>query len=214
MPTKSSKNTSKEPTSKTGSKTKAKTEVAPAVNGEAVAGTEVTQTVSHLFGEAVWLLTQSKIHRHLSVADIEWLIMPPILLGQGRIFRAGTQALGLALWAWLDEEAEEKLQTTGKLGPNEWRAGTDALRKLMAHNAEKAKAEKEGNAVASLQIDPPQGNLWLVDLVCPFATNENKLVEACIADLMNGPLKGQKIKVQKTDPKTGEKSVIKLGGKG
>ncbi|MFC3052818.1 transposase [Kordiimonas pumila] len=54
--------------------------------------------------------------------------------------------------------------------------------------------------------------LWLVGLVCPFATKDNKLVEACLHDLITGPLKGIPLKMQKTDPKTGEKSVITLGG--
>ncbi|MFC3052821.1 transposase [Kordiimonas pumila] len=53
--------------------------------------------------------------------------------------------------------------------------------------------------------------LWLVDLVCPFATKD-RLVEACLHDLITGPLKGMTLHMQKTDPKTGEKSIIKLGG--
>ncbi len=53
---------------------------------------------------------------------------------------------------------------------------------------------------------------WLVDFIVPFATNENKLAQACMADLMAGPLKGKKLKMHKTDLGTGEKTVIELGG--
>ncbi len=73
---------------------------------------------------------------------------------------------------------------------------------------------QEGKA---LDLTPPELKageleLWLVDLNCPFATAENKLAQACLSDLITGPLKGKKLKMHKTDPQTGEKSVIELGG--
>ncbi len=36
--------------------------------------------------------------------------------------------------------------------------------------------------------------------------------QACLHDLLTGPLKGKKMKMQRTDAKTGEKSTIELGG--
>lgn len=41
---------------------------------------------------------------------------------------------------------------------------------------------------------------------------QNKLAKACMDDLMAGPLKGQKLKMRKVDPKSGEKAVIEIGG--
>ncbi|WP_417464550.1 hypothetical protein [Kordiimonas sp.] len=37
--------------------------------------------------------------------------------------------------------------------------------------------------------------------------------QACLSDLITGPLKGKKLKMHKTDPKAGEKTVIELGEK-
>ena len=37
-------------------------------------------TVSHLLGEMTWLLTQSPLHRAFSIGDIEWLVMPALIL--------------------------------------------------------------------------------------------------------------------------------------
>ncbi len=70
---------------------------------------------------------------------------------------------------------------------------------------------REGKAY---DLTPPElkaGELELW-LVCPFATPENKLAQACLSDLITGVLKGKSLKMHKTDPQTGEKSVIELGG--
>ncbi len=41
---------------------------------------------------------------------------------------------------------------------------------------------------------------------------KSTLAQACLSDLITGPLKGKKLKMHKADPQTGEKSVIELGG--
>ena len=177
-------------------------------NGGAQGTSAVTgapATLGQTFGEMVWLLTQSPLHKELKLKDLEWLLMPPLMLGQARIFRAGPQPVGLALWAYLTSEEAEALGKAGRLDPNGWRHGTDVMDII--------KAEKAGKPV---DLTPPavkegELELWLVDLVCPFATPQNKLAEACLADLITGPLKGAKLKMHKTDPKTLERSVVEVG---
>lgn len=56
------------------------------------------------------------------------------------------------------------------------------------------------------------GTLWLVDLICPFHTPENKMADQMLADLIQGPFKGKKFKFHHTDPATGERKVMELGG--
>lgn len=56
--------------------------------------------------------------------------------------------------------------------------------------------------------------LRLVDLVAPFATAENKLREAMLGDLATNVFPGRKIKMHSTDVKTGERTVIEIGGEG
>ncbi len=152
------------------------------------------KTMGSMLGEIVWLMTQSQGHKHYALSDLEWLVMPALLLEQYRIFRQGTQPLGVALWAYLTPEAEEKLKSgAGRLRPDEW--------------------------AINMKLDPKKGaihdvggSLWLVDLICPFHTPENKMADKMLADLMQGPFKGKKFKFHHTDPKDGTRKVIELGG--
>ncbi|PWC53344.1 hypothetical protein TSO221_11035 [Azospirillum sp. TSO22-1] len=81
-------------------------------------------TLAGALGEVVWLMMQSPGHRHLFLADLEWLVMPAMMLGQFRTFRSGDQIAGLALWAIVSEEVEKRL-TAGviRLAPAEWKSG-------------------------------------------------------------------------------------------
>ena len=165
---------------------------APKISAETGQGSDMT--VARMLGEVVWIMTQSPGHKHFSLGDLEWLVMPALLLEQYRIFRNGTQPLGVALWAYLSPDAEEKLKSgAGRLRPDEWAVG-------MKLDPEDGVTHGDG------------GSLWLVDLICPFHTPENKMADQMLADLITGPFKGKKFKFHHTDPATGERKVMELGG--
>lgn len=136
-------------------------------------------TVSHIFGELVWLMTQSPLHRTLSLYDLEWLVMPPLALEQYYLFRDDQKPVGLALWANCTDEAATKLagglvDTSDRLTLEEWNGGDET---------------------------------WLVDLIAPFATAENRHREVMMADLITGPLAGRRFYFHQIDAVTGKKSV-------
>jgi cytolysin-activating lysine-acyltransferase len=82
------------------------------------------RTVSHMFGEMVWVMTQSPLHKHFALADLEWMVMPSLLLEQYRVFRDNERPVGVAFWAFVSEEVEDKVkQGRGRLRPDEWRSG-------------------------------------------------------------------------------------------
>ena len=82
------------------------------------------KTVSQVLGEITWLLTQSPIHKQLFIGDLEWFVMPAILLEQFRIFSGPQHPVAFALWARVSEDTEQRLQAGGyKLRPDEWRGG-------------------------------------------------------------------------------------------
>jgi len=101
--------------------------------------------------------------------------------------------MGMALWAMLSEEAEQKLNDMVmgnkgpvRLRPDEWRSGD---------------------------------RLWLIDLIAPFATPENKQAQIMLADLLQNGLahvlpkaKGRVLKLHNTDAETGKRDVVEVKG--
>jgi cytolysin-activating lysine-acyltransferase len=136
-----------------------------------------------MLGEMTWLLTQSPLHRALAIGDLEWLVMPALLHEQFYVFRDGEQPVGLALWAKCNKTAEAKLER-GMIEPA---------------NRLTLEEWKSGDQV------------WLVDLIAPFANAENKQREIMIADLISGPLAGQAFNFHQTDPQTGVRTVQNVG---
>lgn len=139
---------------------------------------QLRPTVAHMMGEMVWLLTQSPLHKHFALADLEWMIMPALLLEQFRVFRDGARPVGLALWGYLNEEAEKKVIAGGaRLRPDEWKSGD---------------------------------RLWLVEVIAPFHTSENKMIERMLTDLANGALKHKPFKFRMVDHNSAQARIVTI----
>lgn len=121
-----------------------------------------SMTISHFLGEMTWLLSQSPLHRELAIKDLDWLVMPPLALEQFYLFRDGGKPVGLALWAKCDAAAAAKLQAP----------------------------RKAGAPILTLEEWNSGDQVWLVDLVCPFANEANRQRELMVADLIVKPLAG------------------------
>jgi cytolysin-activating lysine-acyltransferase len=84
------------------------------------------KTVSQVLGEITWLMTQSPRHKAIPLGDLEWLLMPAILLRQFRIFYKGEQPVGVALWALADDLVAKRIDANDKrLTAVEWKSGTN-----------------------------------------------------------------------------------------
>ena len=136
-------------------------------------------TVSHLLGEMTWLLTQSPLHRGFNIGDLEWLVMPALIHQHFYLFRDGQQPVGLAMWAKCTPESVAKL--------------------------DKGMIEPENRLTLEEWASGDQ--VWLVDLIAPFANAENRHRELMIADLISKPLKGVEFRFHQTDPSTGKRVV-------
>jgi cytolysin-activating lysine-acyltransferase len=156
------------------------------------------KTYGDAFGQIVWLLSQSRIHRELKIKDLEWSFMPAVMNQQFRIFRFGPLPgadaskaappgldkkaieelpLGVAIWGKLSEEAEKKLEKGEHLVAADWNSGD---------------------------------RVWLIELVSPYATAENKLGEAMLLDLVQGPFRETRFFLHRTDAKTGKREKITM----
>ena len=113
-----------------------------------VAGTSVTQTTSagrsvfaQRFASIVAVLMQDPNFRQLRLADLEWLVLPPIVAGQCRLGNLPRPAAGdastagnvqlrpvaVALWASVSDQVDARLATTLDkpvvLSAAEWTSG-------------------------------------------------------------------------------------------
>ena len=83
------------------------------------------KTVSQVLGEITWLMTQSPRHKSIPLGDLEWLVMPAILLKQFRMFYKGEQPVGVALWALADEIVAKRIDAgDARLTAVEWKSGS------------------------------------------------------------------------------------------
>jgi cytolysin-activating lysine-acyltransferase len=82
------------------------------------------KTVSQVLGEITWLMTQSPRHKPIPLGDLEWLVMPAILLQQFRIFYKGEQPVGVAFWAMADDIVAKRIDAGDRrLSAAEWKSG-------------------------------------------------------------------------------------------
>jgi cytolysin-activating lysine-acyltransferase len=94
--------------------------------GYAQSQAEPPKTVAQVLGEITWLMTQSPRHKAIPLGDLEWLVMPAILLRQFRIFYKGEQPVGVALWALADDLVAKRIDAGDKrLAAVEWKSGSN-----------------------------------------------------------------------------------------
>ncbi|MBC7767388.1 MAG: toxin-activating lysine-acyltransferase [Phycisphaerales bacterium] len=140
-------------------------------------------TVSHMLGEVVWVLSQSSLHKHFAIGDLQWMVMPPILANQFRVFHAGQTPVGVALWALLSEDAEARLCAAvesgagARLRPDDWKSGD---------------------------------RLWLVELVGIDNPDRDKMSSVMLDDVTKSVFAGKRFKFHAADPVTGKRAVREM----
>ncbi|MBL6953056.1 MAG: toxin-activating lysine-acyltransferase [Alphaproteobacteria bacterium] len=137
---------------------------------------QMTPDLSAILGQAAWVMMRSAPHRHLFVADLEWLLLPPIACKQFRLWRRENMPVAFASWALLSDEAEARLieslgATVGAPAADTIAAATTEARESTA-SSPPLPAPQPAMAAPRLRLAPGDWqsgpNLWLIDLVCPF----------------------------------------------
>ena len=99
----------------------------------ALMGAALSKMISVSVGDIAVLMSRSAAHRHYTLADIEWLILPPVMLGQFYVAEAQHEANGfrapiaLVTWARVSPEVDRRLTDNAgqppRLAPEEWASG-------------------------------------------------------------------------------------------
>lgn len=75
-------------------------------------------------GPVVMLYLQSSHRRFQFISDLEWLLLPPLVSGQCKLYMKKEYPVSYISWAFLNEEAENHLlKNGGKLRPEDWKSG-------------------------------------------------------------------------------------------
>jgi cytolysin-activating lysine-acyltransferase len=157
------------------------------------------RTVAEALGQIVWLLTQSPLHRELKLKELEWSFMPAVLHEQFRVFRFGP----LPIPEGVDQSGFAKLGLT-KEGLEQMPLGVAIWAKL----SEEAESRLERGEKLNAEDWRSGDRVWLVEMISPFATAENKLSEVMLHDLMQGPFKATAFNLHRTDPSSGRRDKV------
>jgi hemolysin-activating ACP:hemolysin acyltransferase len=89
--------------------------------------------VSAAFGQVVSVLMRAPHYKHYSLADLEWMVVPPLVTSQFSIVEAQSRKNGMSapvcvvFWANVSAEVDARLSASPgepiRLKPNEWRSG-------------------------------------------------------------------------------------------
>ncbi|WP_169734425.1 toxin-activating lysine-acyltransferase [Deefgea rivuli] len=75
-------------------------------------------------GPVAWLYGRDDAKKHLTLADLDWAVQPPLILDQCRLFMKEKMPLGFISWAYVAEDVHQRLlQGNTQLEPHEWKSG-------------------------------------------------------------------------------------------
>lgn len=78
-----------------------------------------------MLGTVSWLMLAAPATRHTLLSDLEWRVMPALLLNQAKIYLRDEMPVAYVSWAKLSPEVERRYrQPPHRLGPADWRSGT------------------------------------------------------------------------------------------
>ena len=138
---------------------------------QAQIGLATSKLISASIGAVCVVLSRSARHKHYSLADIEWMVLPAVFSGQFFVAEAANTETGhrapVAVITWarvsadVDQRLTERMGKPVRLRPDEWTCGD-------IH--------------------------WLVD-----AVGDPRAIVGALKSLMEGPFKGIDVKVATTD---------------
>jgi cytolysin-activating lysine-acyltransferase len=78
-----------------------------------------------ILGPVMWLYARDERRKWTFIADHDWLLMPPIVLDQCRLYTKSEIPWAFFTWAFVNDEVHQRLNNgVAKIAPHEWRGGT------------------------------------------------------------------------------------------
>jgi cytolysin-activating lysine-acyltransferase len=77
-----------------------------------------------LLGAVTWLMMQHNTTRHTLISDLEWRVMPPLVLDQAKLYMRNNAPVAYVSWAKLSEEvANRYCSVPHQLAMGDWQSG-------------------------------------------------------------------------------------------
>ncbi len=79
-----------------------------------------------LLGTVSWLMLAAPGTRHTLLSDLEWRVMPPLMLDQAKVYLRDETPVAFVSWARLSPEVARRFRRMPhRLTPAEWRSGDE-----------------------------------------------------------------------------------------
>jgi len=96
-------------------------------------GAAQSKVIAASIGDMAVVLSRSPVHKHYSLADIEWMVLPAVFAGQFYTVETAHRERGfrvpiaIVTWAFVSDEIDVRLREGAKqrvrLRPDEWKSG-------------------------------------------------------------------------------------------
>jgi cytolysin-activating lysine-acyltransferase len=78
-----------------------------------------------IIGPAMWLYARDPVRRFSFVADMDWQLLPPVVLDQCQLFTRNEIPVAFITWAFVSDQVDARLRSgIARLAPHEWNSGT------------------------------------------------------------------------------------------
>jgi cytolysin-activating lysine-acyltransferase len=78
-----------------------------------------------LLGPVMWLYARDPQRRFTFVADLDWRLLPPLVLNQCHVFTKQELPWAFFSWATVSPEVDKRLRSSAPvIAPHEWRSGS------------------------------------------------------------------------------------------
>lgn len=120
-----------------------------------------------ILGPALWLYARDPLRKFTFMADIDWILVPPVILDQCRLYTKDEIPFAFFTWAKVSDAVDQRLRSgVPRIAPHEWQSGEhlwliDAVApfgQLEEMIAELHKTQFPGQKISALLPDPQQGN--------------------------------------------------------
>jgi len=120
-----------------------------------------------IMGPALWLYARDPLKKFMFMADIDWALLPPVILDQCRLYTKDGIPFAFFTWALVNDAVDQRLRSgTPRIAPHEWQSGqhlwlidvVTPFGKTEEMIDELRNAQFPSLKISALLPDPQQGN--------------------------------------------------------